>query len=162
MREKQSFGSLLLKLCPERQRDPEAHWYLSRQDSCYNQYFPNLHGSVQQKFISCTCKVKCGCSPLGCSVSGIQHPSGLNTARLSTCLLGSSQKAWGECEEGTPDSYQLCLAVKLSLIFHWPKLVTWPHLAARDPGKCSSWLGEISLCERSWTQNSTFDRIPFI
>ena len=35
-----------------------------------------------------------------------------------------------------------CNTYPLILTFHWPKLVTWPHLAVREPGKCSSWLGE--------------------
>lgn len=36
--------------------------------------------------------------------------------------------------------------------FHWPEVVTWYHLAAREVGKCSFWIG-IHISVTLWKEN---------
>lgn len=51
---------------------------------------------------------------------------------------------------GRPESEELTLP-----IFHWPELVIWPHLAAREARKCSFWLS-IPISAILWKGSVNF------
>lgn len=91
---------------------------------------------------------KCGCYKYGSSNSAIWADGGFQSYPKS--LYPASRLRDGEVERylwARPESKNLLLPT-----FHWPEVVTWHHLATREVGKCSFWLG-IHISATLWNEN---------